>query len=241
MLPPANALAFSFAALALIVVPGPSVLFVIGRTLSMGRRGGLLSLLGNALGMLPAIALVALGVGTIVAQSVIIFTIIKFAGAAYLVYLGVQAIRHRNVRLEASADQSSQLGPNNHSTQPDPAVQPAHIPQITQRQSSFRLLREGFIVGVTNPKSLVFFVAVLPQFVSYSSPAIPLQLALLGLIFFVIALLSDSVWALLASTARQWFARNPKRISQMSAGGGAIMIGLGGVLALTGNRGSQVF
>lgn len=236
MLPAANAWAFSLAAFALIVIPGPSVLFVIARSLSMGRRGGLLSLLGNALGMLPAIALVALGVGTIVAQSVVVFTIIKFAGAAYLVYLGVQAIRHRNVHLEASPDQS---GPSNQPAQSvlsGPAAQTTQVPQIARRQPSLRLLREGFIVGVTNPKSLVFFVAVLPQFVSHSSPAIPLQLAILGLIFFVIALLSDSVWALMASSARQWFARNPKRISQMNAGGGVVMIGLGGALALTGNK-----
>lgn len=188
--------------------------------------------------MLPAFALVALGVGTIGAQSALVFSIIKFAGA---VYLGVQAIRHRSVRLKASPDQSRSSNQSAQSTPSNPAAQTTRVPQIAQRHSSLRLLREGFIAGVTNPKSLVFFVAVLPQFVSYSSPAIPLQLALLGLIFFVIALLSDSVWALMASNARQWFARNPRRISQMSAGGGVIMIGLGGVLALTGTKGSQVF
>ncbi len=212
MLPAAHAWAFALAAFALIIIPGPSVLFVIGRSLSLGRRGGLLSLVGNALGMLPAIALVALGVGTVVAESVIVFTVIKFVGAAYVVYLGVQAIRHRNAHVQA----------------PEQTELPAH--------SAFRLLREGFIVGATNPKTLVFFVAILPQFVSYSSPAIPLQLALLGMIFFTIALLSDSVWALTAGAARQWFARDPKRISRMGAGGGVVMIGLGGALALSGNK-----
>ncbi len=221
MLPAANAWAFALAALALIIVPGPSVLFIVGRTLSTGRRGGLLSLIGSALGTLPAIALVALGVGTIVAQSAVVFAIIKFAGAAYLIYLGAQAIRHRNSHIEVPVDQAGRAG---------------LVTQTAQQQSAFRLLSEGFIVGVTNPKSLVFFVAVLPQFVSYSSPAIPLQLALLGLIFFVIALISDSVWVLMAGSARQWFARNPKRISQMGAGGGVVMIGLGGALALSGNK-----
>ena len=230
MLPAANAWAFALTALALIIVPGPSVLFIVGRTLSTGRRGGLLSLLGSALGTLPAIALVALGVGTIVAQSVVVFTVIKFAGAAYLVYLGVQAIRHRNAPAEVPP------GHSDSAAQAASTDEMAHTARTAQRKNTFRLLREGFIVGVTNPKSLVFFVAVLPQFVSYSAPAIPLQLALLGLIFFVIALVSDSVWALMAGTARQWFARNPKRISQMSAGGGVVMIGLGGALALSGNK-----
>ncbi|RNL84627.1 LysE family translocator [Halostreptopolyspora alba] len=211
MLPATNAAAFALAALALIAIPGPSVLFVIGRSLSLGRRGGLLSVLGNSLGMLPAIAGVALGVGTIVAESLVVFTAIKLAGAAYLVYLGVQAIRHRNTHeyVDAAAD---------------------------SRASSLRVLSEGFFVGISNPKTVVFFVAVLPQFVSYETGAIPLQLALLGLIFFVIALTLDSVWALTAGTARAWFTRRPERMSYMGAGGGVMMIGLGGALAFSGNK-----
>lgn len=212
-MPPAtNAAAFALAAVALILIPGPSVLFVIGRSLSLGRRGGLLSVLGNALGMLPAITCVALGVGTVVAESVVVFTAIKMAGAAYIIFLGVQAIRHRDdTTMEADA--------------------PAE-----RRMSSSRLLGQGFLVGVFNPKTIVFFVAVLPQFVSYEAGAIPAQLAVLGLIFFVIALICDSVWALTAGTARSWFARDPKRLSFMGAGGGVMMIGLGGTLALSGNR-----
>src|SRR6187455_1792619 len=96
MVPVENLWAFVAASVVLIVIPGPSVLFVIGRSLALGRLGGLLSVVGNALGMVPLVAAVALGVGALVAQSVVIFTIIKFVGAAYLVYLGVQAIRHRN-------------------------------------------------------------------------------------------------------------------------------------------------
>jgi threonine/homoserine/homoserine lactone efflux protein len=211
MLPASNAWAFVLTAFALIVIPGPSVLFVIGRSLSLGRKGGFLSVLGNALGMLPTIVLVSLGVGAIVAESIVVFTVIKFIGAAYLVYLGVQAIRHRNDQAEAAG--------------PAPA-----------RPSSFRLLREGFLVGVTNPKTIVFFLAVLPQFVRYENGAVPLQMAVLGMIFFTIALGTDSVWALTAGTARVWFARSPKRLSRMGAGGGVMMIGLGGALALTGNK-----
>ncbi|SMH29453.1 Threonine/homoserine/homoserine lactone efflux protein [Rathayibacter oskolensis] len=211
-MPPAAGLwAFALASFALIVIPGPSVLFVVGRSLALGRKGGFVSVLGNALGMLPAIALVALGVGSVVAESVAVFTAIKLVGAAYLVYLGVQAIRHRHDDGSASAA---------------PKASPSLV----------RLLREGFIVGVTNPKTIVFFVAVLPQFVAYDRGGIPLQMVALGLVFFTIALASDSAWALTAGTARTWFARNPRRLSRMSAGGGVMMIGLGGTLALTGTR-----
>jgi threonine/homoserine/homoserine lactone efflux protein len=212
MLPAANAGAFALAALVLIAVPGPSVLFVVGRSLALGRKGGFLSVLGNALGIVPMMAFVALGVGAIVAESVLVFTIIKTIGALYLVYLGVQAIRHRNDHIDAGAT-ATRGGP-----------------------SSFRLVREGFLVGVTNPKSLVFLVAVLPQFISYEAGAAPLQMAQLGAIFFAIALASDSVWVLTAGTARAWFARNPRRLSHMGTGGGVMMIGLGGTLALTGNK-----
>ncbi|MFJ3490646.1 LysE family translocator [Leifsonia aquatica] len=202
-------LAFALASIALIVIPGPSVLFVIGRSLALGRLGGLLSVLGNALGMLPLVIAVSLGIGAIVAQSLLLFTIIKFAGAAYLVYLGIQAIRHRRqaaVTHEAAPPQRSRL----------------------------RILGEGFIVGLTNPKSLVFFVAVLPQFVGYHAGAIPLQLFELGVVFLLLALTFDSAWALAAGSARQWFGRSPRRMERLGATGGVMMIGLGGVLAFTG-------
>lgn len=209
MVPGPNLLAFVLASVVLIVMPGPSVLFVLGRTIALGRRGGLLSVLGNALGMLPAIAAVALGVGALIASSVVVFTIVKIAGAAYLVYLGIQSIRHRADR--ASTDAAS------------------------APRSTLRLLLEGFIVGSTNPKTIAFFVAVLPQFVDRAAGSIPLQLAELGLLFFVLALAMDSAWALLAGTARDWFGRSPKRVERLSAAGGVMMIGLGGVLLVTGN------
>ncbi|WP_314146832.1 LysE family translocator [uncultured Leifsonia sp.] len=211
MVPGPSLLAFALAAVALIVIPGPSVLFVIGRSLALGRLGGLLSVLGNALGMLPLVVAVSLGIGAVVAQSLVLFTIIKFAGAAYLVYLGIQAIRHRR-----------------HTAVTHEAAPPSRSP--------WRILGEGFLVGLTNPKSLVFFVAVLPQFVDYRAGAIPLQLFELGVVFLVLALLFDSVWAIAAGTARQWFGRSPKRVERLGATGGVMMIGLGGVLALTGAK-----
>lgn len=209
MLPAGNLLAFVVASVLLILLPGPSVLFVLGRSIALGRAGGLLSVLGNALGMLPAIAAVALGLGAIVSESVVVFTIIKVVGAGYLVYLGIQAIRHRSARAVAV--------------------------DITPR-SRLRLVGEGFVVGITNPKTIAFFVAVLPQFVDRGAGAVPLQLATLGLIFFALALVMDSIWALIAGTARDWFGRSPKRIERMSAGGGVMMIGLGGALLVTGAK-----
>lgn len=208
MVPVPNLLAFVLASVLLIMLPGPSVLFVLGRSIALGKRGGLLSVLGNALGMLPAIAAVALGIGALVAQSVVVFTVVKIVGAAYLVFLGIQAIRHRRER-----------------AMPDQSAAP---------RSTFRLLLEGFVVGITNPKTIAFFVAVLPQFVAHDAGSIPLQLAQLGLIFFVLALIMDSIWALIAGTARDWFAKSPKRVERLGAAGGVMMIGLGGVLLVTG-------
>ena len=211
MVPWPKLAAFFVASLVLIVMPGPSVLFIIGRSLALGRRGGVLSVVGTTLGMLVLVVLVALGLGVIVAQSIVVFTIVKFAGAAYLVYLGIQAIRHRK----------------------DAA---AAVAQGAAASSTRRLVGEGFVVGVTNPKTIAFFVAVLPQFVDYGAGTIPLQMLELGVIFAFLAWASDSVWALAAGSARDWFARSPRRVERLSAAGGAMMIGLGGVLALTGSK-----
>jgi len=209
MVPAASLGAFAIAAVLLILMPGPSILFVIGRSIAYGRLAGVLSVVGNALGMLPLLTLVALGVGALVAQSVVLFTIIKVVGAGYLVYLGVQAIRHRNEVVEQEAGRP---------------------------RSAWRLLGEGFVVGVTNPKTIAFFVIALPQFVDYSAGGIPWQLAELGVVFVVLALVCDSCWALAAGTARAWFATSPRRIGRLRATGGVMMIGLGGVLLLTGNK-----
>ncbi len=209
MVPIDNLLAFTLAALVLIVIPGPAVLFSVGRTLALGRTGGLISVLGVSLALIPIVGLVALGVGGIIAQSVPLFTALKVVGALYLVYLGIQAIRHRK---DASA-----------------AVDSSTLPRSHGRQ-----LSQGFVVGVTNPKTIAFFVAVLPQFVDLDSGSVPLQMMELGLVFAVLAVISDAIWVLAAAAARSWFARSPKRIERLTATGGGMMIGLGGVLLFTG-------
>lgn len=208
MVPLDKTIAFTIAALILIVIPGPSVLFSVGRALALGKLGGFLSVLGNTLGLIPVILAVSLGLGLIIAKSVVLFTILKVVGAAYIIYLGVQAIRHRH---DAAAKADS-----------------------IAKKPAWRLIGEGFIVGMTNPKTLAFFVAVLPQFVDPNSGNVSLQMMELGAIFFLLGLISDSVWALSAGAARDWFASDPTRISRLSGIGGGMMIGLGGVLLATG-------
>jgi threonine/homoserine/homoserine lactone efflux protein len=203
--------AFTLAAFVLIVIPGPSVLFAIGRALSAGRRDALLTVVGNAAGAGVGLVAVALGLGAVVAASAAALTVIKLAGAAYLIYLGVQAFRERRSLTEAL---SAKAGP---------------VPGL-------RALRQGFVVGVTNPKTMIFFVAVLPQFIDERAGHPAAQIVLLGSIFLAIALISDSTWALVAGAARSWFARSPRRLEMVGGTGGLMIIGLGATVAVTGAK-----
>lgn len=198
-------LAFAAATSVLIAIPGPSVLFTVGRALAVGRRGALLTVVGGAGGAYVQVVAVALGLGAIVERSAEAYTVLKLAGAAYLVYLGLQAIRHR--RLPA-----------------------ADVPAVAQ---TARPVRDGFVVGVTNPKMIVFLTAALPQFVDREAGGLALQMLVLGLVVPAISLVSDSVWALAAGTARSWFADSPRRIEVLGAAGGVAMIGIGAVVAVS--------
>ena len=211
MIPASHVLTFALLSLALIVVPGPNVLFVISRSLMLGRAAGVGTALGGQIGVYLQVAAVAFGVGAIVERSVAVFTVIKLAGAVYLVYLGVQALRHR--RSLAAA-----------------------LETAAQRKTLRRILRDGFIVGATNPKAIIFFVAVLPQFVDRSAGHVPAQMLLLGAIFLAIAVICDSTWALLAGSARSWLARSPRRLELVGGTGGLVMIGIGASLAITGRK-----
>ena len=207
-------LAFVVASALFIQVPGPSLLFTIGRALSVGRRDALLSVVGNALGLLAQIVLVALGLGAVVAASATAYTVLKLAGAAYVVWLGVQSIRHRGDARAALVGLESG------------AIAPHEV-----RTKAGRSLRIGVTVGLTNPKTLVFFVAFLPHFVNDAAGSAGVQIVLLGLVFCLLAMASDSVWALAASKARDWFARRPERLDTLGAAGGTMMIGLGVTMA----------
>lgn len=203
-------LAFVVASALFIQVPGPSLLFTIGRALTVGRRDALLSVVGNALGVTTQVFLVAVGLGAVVAASAQAYVVLKVAGAAYVVWLGIQAIRHR-ADARAALEAVDQLA--------------------VARGSARRSLRIGFTVGVTNPKTIVFFVAFLPQFVNEPAGHTGMQIALLGAVFGAMAVCSDSAWALAASKARDWFARRPQRLDRLGVAGGVMMIGLGATMA----------
>ena len=205
-------LTFAVLCVVVIVVPGPSVLFTVGRALTVGRREALLTVAGNAIGAYLQAVAVAVGIGAIVERSILVLTVIKFVGAAYLVFLGVQAIRHRRKVTEALA---------------------AGIPTVLP---SRRALRDGVVVGATNPKVIVFLVVALPQFTDPAAGSVPLQMLALGALFPAIALVLDSMWALLASTARAWFSRSPRRLELVGGTGGLMMIGLGATIAVTGRK-----
>ena len=212
MVGPDQLLGFSLAALVVIVVPGPSVVFTVGRAIAYGQRVALATVVGNSLGLFLVMALVAVGLGAVVAQSVAVFTLLKLAGAAFLVYLGVQALRHRR-ELQMT----------------DVAVPPKSLAGRTAA-------RQGFVVGVTNPKGFMLFAALLPPFVDRAAGSVPLQMFVLGSAAVLLGFLCDLAWAVAAGRAREWFAGSPGRGSALGAIGGTSMIRLGVGMGLTGNR-----
>lgn len=204
---------WSFVAVAAVIVavPGPSVLFVISRSVAYGRVVGLQTVLGNAIGAGVQVLLISLGLGAIIERSLVVFTALKIVGACYLVWLGWCAWRDRR----SLADLASRP-PEVHTTR--------------------RVVSEGFVVGVTNPKLFVFAAAVLPQFVDRSAGSVGLQLGELGLVFVAIALVFDSVWAMAAGSARDWLARSPDRLAAVGGVGGLVTMGLGVRLAFLGRH-----
>jgi threonine/homoserine/homoserine lactone efflux protein len=204
-------LTFIIASVVLIAIPGPSVMFAVGRSLALGKKFGVLTVLGNAMGTFVWIVLVAVGLGAVIASSEIAYQVIRLGGAAYLIYLGVMTIVQR------------------HAKAPD-------LGGSLQSQTVGKTLREAFIVGVSNPKTAVFFLAVLPQFVNYSAGNLWFQMLFLGLIFEVLGIMGDMIYALAAGYARDWLAKNPRRLTVIITTGGAIIIALGLFLALFEGR-----
>ena len=209
MPPTDHLLAFVLIAFVLILVPGPCVLFVVTRSLTLGRGAGVATVVGNTAGVYVQVIAVAFGLGAIVQESITAYTAIKFAGAAYLVFLGVQTFRHRRSLVTA--------------------LRAPVAPKLLRR-----ILADGFVVGMFNPKVIVFFMAVLPQFVDRSGGSVALQLLTLGAIFCAIALLCDSMWVLLAGVARSWLVSSPRRLAAIGGAGGLAIVGLGAGLAVSG-------
>ncbi len=191
------------AAMVIILAPGPSVLFVIARAIAWGRKTAVFTVAGNVTGAFALSTLVAIGLGPILQKSDLAYAAIQWGGGLYLMYLGVDAVRHRRVHAEDMRNQGD------------------IAPRIA------RSMRDGFWVGALNPKGLVFYAAILPQFVDREKGNVALQLIFLGAIFSILAFISDGSWGLLAGTARQWLATDPKRLEKLRATGGTVMVILG--------------
>jgi threonine/homoserine/homoserine lactone efflux protein len=202
---------FALASFILIAIPGPGVLFVIGRALAHGRATALASVAGHSAGNCVVAICVAFGIGAIVERSAGFFTAIRLAGAVYLVWLGIQAFRKRGSLARVLTEASAPRG-------------------------GVRSAREGFLVGITNPKAVILFAAVLPQFVDRQAGHVPAQMLILSALSVLIGLASDSCYGLAASTVRSWFGRSPRRLAMVGGVGGLAMIGLGVTLALTGRK-----
>ena len=194
---------YLIATVLIILAPGPSVLFTIARAIAWGRVAAIATVIGNAFGMFLVSVLVAFGLGPLLQSSKLFYNSIQWAGGAYLIYLGYAAIAAS--RVDAQGMQKTE----------------------GNKPSFFTSLKNGFWVGVLNPKSIVFFAAILPQFVDQEKNNVTAQLLLLGAIFATIALISDGSYGLLAGTVRSWLAGDVKRLIFMRRFGGVVMIGLG--------------
>jgi threonine/homoserine/homoserine lactone efflux protein len=203
MIIPSRLPEYIVAAMIIILAPGPSVLFVIARAIAWGRKTAVFTVAGNVTGAFALSTLVAIGLGPVLQRSDLAYAAIQWGGGLYLMYLGIEAIARRKVHAEDMRNQGD--------------VAPGVA----------RSMRDGFWVGALNPKGLVFYAAVLPQFVDREKGNVALQLIFLGAVFSILAFVSDGTWGLLAGTARQWLATDAKRLEKLRATGGIVMIILG--------------
>ena len=203
MIIPSRLPEYIVAAMVIILAPGPSVLFVIARAIAWGRATAVFTVAGNVTGAFSLSVFVALGLGPILERSEIAYIAVQWGGGLYLMYLGIEAIWKRSVHAADMANQGDVA----------PSIR--------------RSVRDGFWVGALNPKGVVFFAAVLPQFIDRDRGSITAQLIFLGAVFAVLAFVSDGSWGVLAGTARNWLATDSKRLEKLRATGGAIMILLG--------------
>ena len=203
--------AFAVASLALLIVPGPSVLYIVTRSIDQGRSAGLVSVLGIHTGSVVHVAAAALGVSAILASSAVAFGVVKYVGAAYLIWLGIRTIRERHEERPSGPVGGRSLG---------------------------RVYAQGVVVNVLNPKTALFFLAFLPQFVDVSRGAVTLQIVILGLTFILLGFVSDGSYALVASRVSRRFSTRPRseRGTLRRWLPGLTLIGLGIVSALTGRR-----
>jgi threonine/homoserine/homoserine lactone efflux protein len=197
-------LVFSAAALALIVVPGPAVLYIVSQSIDRGRLAGFVSALGIAVGALVHVSAAAIGLSSILVSSATAFNVVKYAGAAYLIGMGLWTIFSRR--------------------DPDPAA-------VQTERRLRRRFGQGVVVNILNPKTALFFFAFLPQFVDPEQGAAALQIVVLGLVFVLIAVISDSVWALAAGTASERLRASRRFLSVQRYVSGSVFVGLGALTA----------
>ena len=191
------------ASVAIILIPGPSVMFVIARAVAWGRVTAVLTAFGNALGMLLLSVFIAVGLGPLLQRSELLLVVVQVLGGLYLVYLGLDAYRNRQLHA-------------------DDMIKVEEI-----KPSNFLIVRQGFTVGALNPKALVFFSAVFPQFVDADSGSITFQLLMFGLIFAALSFLLDGMWGLLVGSSRDWFVTSKNRLVILRTIGAVVMIALG--------------
>ena len=203
---------YCIAAMIIILAPGPSVLFVIARAIAWGRATAVATVAGNVTGAFSLSVVVAVGLGPILQRSEIAFISVQVLGGLYLVYLGVTAIKHSQIHASDMTNQGD------------------------IRPSKWRSMREGFWVGALNPKGIVFFAAILPQFVDREAGSITSQLILMGAIFAFLGFFSDAGWGILAGTIRNWLATELKRLVLMRMTGGIVMVILGLLTLLSAIR-----
>ena len=200
---PARYPEYLVAAILIILAPGPSVLFAIARAIAWGRATAIATVAGNALGMFSLSILIAFGLGPILEESDLAFLSVQILGGLYLIYLGIDALRHSKVHAEDMINQGD------------------------TRPSAIKSIKDGFWVGALNPKGLVFFAAILPQFLDKNSENLTAQLLIMGATFALLAFLGDGTWGVLAGTVRIWMANSPIRLIRLRQLGGAVIVLLG--------------
>jgi threonine/homoserine/homoserine lactone efflux protein len=198
---------FALATIVLLVVPGPAVIFIVTRSVTQGRRAGLVSVLGVHAGSVVHVAAAALGLSALLATSATAFAVVKYVGAAYLVFLGLQRLLRRGDGEEGTA-----------------------VPAVPLR----RLFGQGVVVNVLNPKTAIFFLAFLPQFVSPARGAVAPQIAVLGLTFIALGMVSDGAYALLAGSLASRLRRTRRASRRLDRASGVVYLGLGAAAALAG-------
>jgi threonine/homoserine/homoserine lactone efflux protein len=209
---PLSLAVFTGAALALLVVPGPAVLYIVTHSLAGGTRAGLVSMLGIQCGGLVHVLAAALGLSSLLVSSALAFDVVRYLGAAYLIVLGLTTLVRRRRPSQADGERPLRLR---------------------------RTFLQGIVVNVLNPKTALFFFAFLPQFVDVSAGRVGVQILVLGCIFILLATLSDGTWAVAAGAAGAWLHRRRNFVGAQRWVSGSVFLGLGVATALSGARASQ--